>query len=353
MRLKGDAAACEATARELRDAGRLVDGGYAAVLQAQAVVDGWDGEAAREWSDAALRRSAAARDVAARLLSAAAALQQHACTLVDLQRRAARLTAEAAEVGLVLDHDGWIPPVHVPVGPLSSPEQAEERRRALHRREVRDTVVERARHVLLDAAHANVDVTRSLQRAAPRCLDVPTAGALDLAPTAADAPALVLKAAELSERLARFAGPLGTPVGIAVDVAHGVPVQEAVEKGVTVLVVGGLSGAVTVAALPSGPGSVAVGGVVSAAAGHVTGKVWDARHGRGGPRPPQPVRPAPPPAPARGHRGGRPADETVGPRPAPGRCPPAGSPRVRAAAPRHDPDQRPVAAAGPGGDAAG
>lgn len=345
MHVAGSAEECERAHRELRRAAAEVSR-TARALHWPEDAD-WVGTSAQGWGRLTSRRVAELDRLADALAGLGRAVRDHATGLEQLQDDARRLTAQAADAGLVLDAQGWIRPVSLPDSGLPAL-----LREALHRQESRRRVLagvaelrarERELHDRLRAALRSVHDCSPARRDHDRDVDVD----VDIAwsPTGWDAPALTVStgqaAAERAQRLpavlrhtTSWSG-VGFGVGVVVDRQAGRDWDDAITKNV--IVSGVAVGAGVILAPAAAPAAVVVG--AGAVLGYGAGKLFDAFGHRlpwvekprpaparppagvaGGPRPtprptPGPVpRPAAAPAPPDVHRA---PSSTAGPRPLP------------------------------------
>lgn len=337
MRVSGSSDHCRAAAAELERAAVAVADVAVTLGALRSSEQGWSGVAAQCWSAVALAQADAGREVAQRLVAAARVLRRHAEDLGELQARAARLTQEAAEAGLVLSVDGDIARVVVePVDPCPTPEQLARQQAQLRREQAREELLRRVAALRREEQWAHDQLSRWL-RALDLAWSVLTSGAAPAggpgggtrsrwAPTPADLPPAALDAGSEIARSrppawvptvlrSAAAGPLlGAGYGIWVDTSvRGKDVREAVAKNVVVSGTGAAAGYVVASssAAAGPPGLVVAGGVVvGVTVTYLGGRVWDAiadavkRSRRaGGGRPPAPVglpggvRPLGPPVP--------------------------------------------------------
>lgn len=281
MRLPGEVDGCRAAARELGRAARAM--GDAGDRIGQLSREEWRGLAALAWTGVRDQRVEAVRAQAESLAAVAAAVGRFAAELEDLQRRAARLTAEASDSGLLLDDCGWIPPVPVVPHELD-PELLRE---ALRRGEVRRRVVAAAAVVLAELRVAHDRLASEL--AGRPCVMPQKAPADDgwpgdwLMPTWWDAPSLTLSGssvlAELRSglpavlRSGRAMGGIGLGVGVGTDLMQGRDVDDALTKGGAVLAATGMVALGAAAAPVAVPAVLVVAG--SAVVSYGVGKIFD------------------------------------------------------------------------------
>jgi hypothetical protein len=338
VQIRGSVDGCDRAARELQRAAAEVWRTAQALQRAE--VAGWTGTSAQGWERLSSRRVAELRRLADVLAAFGRAVREHAEGIEQLHDVARRLTAQAAEAGLVLDADGWIRPVRLPEGG-----SAERLREALERQEARRRVLaavaevrdrERDLHDRLRAAATTVHDRSAAVRSSGDRLDVAwLPGWWDLPAFGVSA---AQAAAERTHRLPpvlRHAGPssgLGFGVGVAVDLQAGRDWDDALTKNVLV------TGGVVVAGLAAGgsaPALVVVG--AGAATGHVVGRVFDAF----GHHLPWVERPRPAPV-----RRVAAAPRAVGPTPGPTPTPGPPPRQTRRAAPRATPGPAPRATPG-------
>jgi hypothetical protein len=349
--VSGDSDQCSAAAEALARAALAV-AATADQLRSAQLPSTWVGTAQERWAALALQLAVAGDDVVQRLGHAAGALAQHAQALRELQARAGRLVAEAAEAGLHLDEDGWIRPVSLVIGPVTTSEQLLAQQALLRQQESRAELLARVEALRVDEAATHERLRRSL-----RGMDEPpglplamlTAGPPSLwALTPWDAPAIALGAASggasalpasslpalgaargpvLVLRSVPLVGAVGTGYGAYVDTqVNGMGTGEAVVKNVTVTAAGAGAtwGVVAGGAAVGGP--VAVVAVAAVATGAVVGigvgRLWDVISSRDDRRPsgPQPVprpSPGPPPQPPSSVHSRSEAPSPAAPSPAP------------------------------------
>lgn len=361
MRVAGDPDGCAALAREL---GRAASGVAEAGAYPERTLlppELWSGAAARSWQQLAVRRAVRAGRLADQLSAASRSLADFAGLLAELQQRAARLTAAAAEEGLALDPTGDIPPVPVPLGPQVDPHAMAEQQRARHRADVRERLLGQVALLRDDEEQLHRRLSSALGGlAAPggseRWGSEPTGGheqqeqqrpdpASRWAPAWADASAVLglvptqrLSDLSLAGSTAASKGlalvrtvpgmaVLSAGVGVVADRDAGYSLDGAVVKQAVVTTASAATGVAAAAAVGAGTvlalpavATVAVGAVAAAAVGYAGSRAYDAAFGPG---------PAPGPIPARARRSVRPAG-------------PARSPSVRPALPDPTCGQGPV-----------
>lgn len=346
MRVAGDADACAQTAVALARAARVMGDVEQRLEQARCGLPAWQGTAAHRWHESSSARPRTAHETASRLAAAGQALGTHGRTLQELQSRAAALQQEAEGVGLLLDQDGRIAPVHVPVGPPANADQELHRRAALERAAVRETVLGRVAVLQqeLTAAHDRL-------AAALRCLEAeppPAVDGVQWLPGWWDAPPVLVDSGTSAAPFVPQGGPgrslalgpvgrgtvtvlrrvplplVGPVLSFLIDVGpNDVPVVDAAGRNIVGGIAGtvastlvlGTAGTATVLSAPVVITSVVIGTVV----GYTGSKLYDvllgtpSGTGGGGPRPARSATPAP----------------TVPrtPRPAPGPAPVPSSPR--------------------------
>jgi hypothetical protein len=328
--VSGDSDQCSAAAEALARAAVAVAAAADQLRSAQ-LPSTWAGTAQERWAALALQLAVAGDDVVQRLAHAAGALARHAQALRELQARAGRLVAEAAEAGLHLDEDGWIRPVPLDIGPTTTTELELLRQSLLRQQELRAELLNRVEALRVDEAATHERLQRSLRGLAeapgvrpallpagppnlwaptwwdapPVALGVVSGSASGMpgssptprAPSGARGPMLVL-------RNIPFVSVVGTGYGIYVDTeVNGMSAQEAVAKNLTVTAIGtgaaagaGALGAAAVGGAPAIGIAVAVVGT-GVVVSYGVGRIWDVLSNRQPSGPHLVPRPSPGPPP--------------------------------------------------------
>jgi hypothetical protein len=329
VRVSGDSDQVTAAAEALARAALAV-AATADQLRSAQLPSTWVGTAQERWAALALQLAVAGDDVVQRLGHAAGALAQHAQALRELQARAGRLVAEAAEAGLHLDEDGWIRPVSLVTGPVTTSEQLLAQQALLRQQESRAELLARVEALRVDEAATHERLRRFL-RGMTEAPELPPAllpaGPPNLwAPTWWDAPAVALGVASgsagavpasspTSRALSGARGPMlvlrnipfvsvvGTGYGIYVDTkVNGMSAQEAVAKNLTVTAIG-TGAAAGVAAGGAAVGGAPAIGIAVAVVGtgvvvsYGVGRIWDVLSNRQPSEPYLVPRPSPGPPP--------------------------------------------------------
>jgi hypothetical protein len=258
--------------------------------------------------------------VADQLSAAARSVADFAERLLELQAWAARLAATAVEEGLSMDPAGGIAHVDVPYGPFVEPAALAAQQQAQHRADVRDRLVTEVAALRTEEDEAHRLVSRTLtavvasggvglgsqepvrnapvrppadaddaSRWAPSTSDWPAALGLLGTKRLSDLSPMPLNPGSKSLALVRTAPGMGVvsgALGVHNDVQAGYSVEDSVVKQVVVVTAStaagaAAAGAVTAAGLVAAPAvaAAAVGIAVTAGAGYVGSRVWDAAFG--------------------------------------------------------------------------
>ncbi len=282
MRVVGDSDGCREAARRLLHAAAA--SGRAGEGLSEDPSPDWIGLGAQRFSALATERVWTLRALAQRLTAAARAVDRFAEAIEELQSRARRLTAEAADAGLEMQEDGWIAPVLFDLYLDVDPDLLRE---AGRRRAVRRRLLAAAAELRAQAAEGHAQLGRDLvaldQREAAvegSRRDVELSWLL---PTRWDAPPLALAAGQAAAEVRRTlpsvlrsAGAttgLGFAYGVSTDLKQGRELDDAVTKNVGIVgAAGAAAGAVALAPIVI-PGAAAI--AAGAVAAYGTGKLFD------------------------------------------------------------------------------